>query len=479
MQLPILHGTYTDAGADFRTSYPMNLMPVPKSTGISQGYLRTAEGMVEFANSIYSGASDRGAINWNGICYRVIGEWLTRVNANGTIDYLGKVIDDGKPVVMVNSFDTLAIASGGRLYYWPYLGGLTYVTDTDLGLALDVVWIAGYFMTTDGANLIVTDLNDKFSVNPLKYGSSEVLPDPINSLLVIRNEVAAINRYSTEYFQNVGGSGFPFQRIEGAMIPKGSIGRDASCYYLDTFAFVGGGQNEGLSVWLAGMGRADKIATAEIERLLQDYTEAELASIAVESRADKLHQLLYIHLPDKTLLYDHAASQELGVPAWTVHTSGAGGDQAYRARNFVRAYDKWLFGDAQSLKIGYLTTQDARQFGESVPWQFDTMFAYAEGRGAIIHELELVRLPGRETISPASPPASAATTISVSWSDDGLNWSMPRFGGSATPGARHKRAVWRKIGRMSHYRTFRFRGMNNPYPDAFARLEAQVEPLAV
>ena len=128
------------------------------------------------------------------------------------------------------------------------------MTDVDLGYVLDVVWIAGYFMTTDGANLIVTDLNDLFSVNPLKYGSSEVLPDPINSLLVIRNEVYAVNRYSVEVFQNVGGSLFPFRRIDGAMIPKGSIARDASCYFLDSFAFIGGGQNEGLSVWLGTMG---------------------------------------------------------------------------------------------------------------------------------------------------------------------------------------------------------------------------------
>jgi hypothetical protein len=31
---------------------------------------------------------------------------------------------------------------------------------------------------------------------------------------------------------------------------------------------------------------------------------------------------------------------------------------------------------------------------------------------------------------------------------------------------------------MSHYRTLRLRGIGNPYPDAFARLEAVVEGLA-
>lgn len=476
-QIPILQGIFTDAGADFRTSLPMNLMAVPKTTGISAGYLRTSEGMIEFADSIYSGASDRGGINWNGVCYRVIGEWLTRVNADGSIDYLGQVDDDARRVVIVNSFDRLAIASAGKLYYWPINGGTSFVTDVDLGYVLDVVWIAGYFMTTDGANLIVTDLNDPFSVNPLKYGSSEVLPDPINSLLVIRNEVYAVNRYSVEVFQNVGGSLFPFRRIDGAMIPKGSIARDASCYFLDSFAFIGGGQNEGLSVWLGTMGGADKLATAEVERILQDYTEAQLQSVFMESRMDRMHALLYIHLPDKTLVYDHAASLDIGTPIWTVQTSGANGDQAYRARGFVRAYDKWLFGDNQSLRIGYLSTGDARQFGETVPWQFDTLFAYNEGRGAIVHSLELVRLPGRETLSNQSPPATVETGIAVSWSDDGITYSQPRFGGKAKPGERAARATWRQLGRMSHYRSFRFRGMNNPYPDAFARLEAEFEPL--
>ncbi len=478
MQIPILSGIFTDNGADFRTSYPRNMMAVPKTTGISQGYLRTTEGMIEFANSIYSGASYRGSINWNGICYRVIGEWLTRVNENGSIDYLGQVENDGRRGVMVNSFDSLAIASAGRLYYYPVGGGTSFVTDPDLGEVLDVVWIAGYFMTTDGENLIVTELNDKFAVNPLKYGSSEVLPDPINSLLVIRNEAYAINRYSVEVFQNVGGSGFPFQRIEGAMIPRGSIGRDASCYYLDSFAFVGSGQNEGLSVWLAGNGGAAKIATAEVERILQGYTEAELETVAVESRMDKVHELLYVHLPDRTLIYDNAATREVGAPVWTEQYSGTDFDKPYRARNFVRAYGKWLFGDTQSLKIGYLTTEDARQFGEAVPWQFDTAFAYNEGNSAIVHELELVRLPGRAAVSPYGVAPTTATTLALSWTDDGITWSMPRFAGAAKPGQRDHRAAWRKCGRMRHYRGFRVRGMGNPYPDAFARLEAIIEPLA-
>jgi hypothetical protein len=65
MQIPILNGIYADAAPDFRTSYPKNLVPVPKQTGISAGYLRPADGVVEAGTGPGVG---RGGINWNGVC---------------------------------------------------------------------------------------------------------------------------------------------------------------------------------------------------------------------------------------------------------------------------------------------------------------------------------------------------------------------------------------------------------------------------
>ena len=76
-------------------------------------------------------------------------------------------------------------------------------------------------MLTDGEFLIVTELNDPFSVSPLKYGSSEADPDPVKAILKLRNEPYALNRYTIEVFDNVGGEGFPFQRIEGAQTQTG------------------------------------------------------------------------------------------------------------------------------------------------------------------------------------------------------------------------------------------------------------------
>lgn len=102
------------------------------------------------------------------------------------------------------SFDYLAINSSPYLYLYSPEKGLKQVTDGDLGKVKDVVWIDGYFMSTDGEFLVVTELTDPFAVNPLKYGSSEADPDPINALFKLRNEVYALNRYTIEVFDNVG-----------------------------------------------------------------------------------------------------------------------------------------------------------------------------------------------------------------------------------------------------------------------------------
>ena len=86
MQIPILNGIYTDQSPDFRVAYPRNLMPVPKQSGISAGYLRPADGIV--SNGTGPGAS-RGGINWNGVCYRVMGTKLVSIASDGTTTVLG------------------------------------------------------------------------------------------------------------------------------------------------------------------------------------------------------------------------------------------------------------------------------------------------------------------------------------------------------------------------------------------------------
>jgi hypothetical protein len=467
MQIPILNGIYTDNTPELRTSYPVNLVPVPKQSGISNGFLRPGDGIV--SNGTGPGI-DRGGINWQGSLYRVMGTKLVEINSTGTVTILGDVGGPTDQLVTFDySFDQLAIASGGRLYYWNGTT-LTQVTDPDLGTVLDVVWVDGYFMTTDGEFLIVTELTDPTQINPLKYGSSEVDPDPVVALLKLRNEVYALNRNTIEVFDNVGGNLFPFARIDGAQLQKGVVGTQACCVFIERIAFLGSGRNEAPGIYIGAAATNQKVSTQEIDNILLGYTETQLSLVKLEARNDKNHQHLYVHLPDRTLVYDASASEALQTPVWFTLVTTLDGYAQYRARNMVWVYDKWMVGDPQSANIGYLVQDIGSHWGQQVRWEFGTMIVYNESNGALFNELELVSLTG-------SVALGKNPQISTSYSVDGKAYSQERFISVGTIGNTKKRLAWFQQGHMRNWRIQRFRGDSDAHV-SYVRLEAQIEALA-
>lgn len=464
MQIPVMNGIYADESADFRTSYPRNMIPVPKDQGISKGYLRPAYGVEQVGTGPGIG---RGGINWKGELYRVLGTKLVRIDASGNVTVLGDVGGSG-PVTMDYSFDRLMVASGGALYYWDG-SALTKVTDPDLGTVVDLKWIAGYTMTTDGTSLIVTELNDPTSVNPLKYGSAESDPDPIMAIDELRNEAYAIGRYTIEVFQNVGGQFFPFQVIEGAQIPKGAIGTHAYCSIGNTFVFLGSGRGEAPAVYAMVPGDTQKLSTREIDRILQGYSEEQLSRAVIECIVEGSHQFVFIHLPDQCLVYDTMASKDVGEHVWFPLDSGVGSKSTYRARDFVWCYDQWNCDDPTSSAIGVLTDEVSTHYGQTIGWEFGTQILYNAGNGAIIHELELACLPGRV-------PLGADPVVWTSYSLDGETWSREVPTSAGKQGERTKRIAWRRQGKMLNWRIQKFRGTSDAHL-AVARLEAAIEPL--
>lgn len=467
MKIPILSGIFTDNDPSVRTAYPLNYIPVAKQSGVNDSYLRPADGITAFGDGP---GADRGAINWNRGCYRVMGDQLVFVQSSGIVTNIGSVEGADALVSMDYSFDLLAIWSNNKLWY--YDGStITQVTDPNLGSVIDGIWIDGYFLSTDGEFIFNTTLADPTVVNALSYASSEIDPDPIVALLKLRNEAYALNRYTIEIFNNVGGSGFPFQRKEGAQIQKGCVGTHACCVYLESIAFVGSGRNEQPSVYLGRNSVANKVSTREIDDILSGYTENELKLIKVEARNDRSSQLLYIHLPNETLVYDGVASQMLGAPVWCRLSSSVDGTGQYLGYNMVYVYDKWIVGDPTGSRVGVLDNSISSHWDTKVRWEISTQMIYNESRGAIFHELELVTLPGR--IALGDDPR-----LSTSYSVDGIVWSQDDYINAGKIGERTKRIQWRRQGNMSNFRIQRFRGDSDAHL-SFLRLEAKLEPLYV
>jgi hypothetical protein len=239
---------------------------------------------------------------------------------------------------------------------------------------------------------------------------------------------------------------------------------------LERIAFLGGGRNEAPGIYIGAAATTQKISTQEIDNLLLTYTEAQLVRVKLEARNDKNHQHLYVHLPDRTVVYDASASEALGDQVWFTLTSTVVDFNQYRARNLVWCYDKWLVGDPRSNAIGYLVQDTGHHWGQQVRWEFGTLIAYNEGNGAIFNRLELVSLTG-------SVALGTNPQISTSYSVNGLSWSQDRSVAVGTIGNTAKRLAWFQQGHMRNWRIQRFRGDSDAHI-SFARLEAQIEALA-
>lgn len=456
MQIPLLSGVIAGSAAEFIQRPPLNLEAVPVDSKINKGQLRAAAGAISKATGP---GEDRGGIVWNGTHYRVMGTKLITVGADWSITTLGDV-GEGKRCRLDYSFDRLIIVSGERLYYFDGTV-LAQVTDEDLGVVVDAMWIDGYTMTTDGTYVLVTELNDPTSVQPLKYGSAESDPDPVTGLLRYREEAYVLGRYTIQTFRNVGGTGFPFATVKGGTIPFGCIGPFAKCLLGDGFAFVGSARDEALNVYVGGQGSARAFGSKALCKALSAVEDQ--TAIELEARGYGAEQRLLIHLPTESWCFLVNASQAFGEPVWY---RLEGSDGAYCLRNSVEVDGVRIVACPFSGKLGELTETDARHFGNDVPWQFEVGMLANDGLPFVMDSVELIGLPGR---------GQGSGSIFLSMTRDGETWTGERAL-TVNIGERTKRLQWRPHCRISNYMGLRFRGAGAALP-GIAAVEVKARPL--
>lgn len=451
MQIPIMAGMTARDGV-FAADYPVNLEPRAKVSGLSQGQLITTRGTVPFATGLGIG---RGGINWNDSLYRVSGSRLIRVASDGTVTNIGDVGSDGRPCGFDYSFERLAIRSAGKLFYYDGTA-LVEVTDPDLGTVVDMLWMQGYFVTTDGEFVVVTELLDPTKVEPLKYGSAEQDPDPVTGLIKMREELYALGRHSTQVFQLVGGLNFPFAVIQGATIPYGCISASAKCLVGgNTFAFVGGARGEPLGLFVAAGGAAQRISNIEIETILaaERYPE----QIELEARSFGEESYVLMHLADRTIGVALQASKVAEDGAWFILDSNG----PYRPRHAVWCYGKHIVDDLTGPAIAELSAASVAHFDTVPDWRFSSALMFNEGDPFQIHDVEL---SGQFPLD--------GCTVFFSMTRDAAVWSNEIA--RVLTGRRDERVVWRPGLRVRTLTGFRWRGTGRV---AISRADARGEAL--
>jgi hypothetical protein len=219
-----------DIGTGF---YQSSALPLANQRCVN-AFVEVTQAQTPFQNSVFgtpgitqiTSLSDsrddfcRGAATKEGLPYFVSGQSIYRVDR--TIDALGNEV-----ITNVN-LGTIEGTERGKGYIVNENSTpvVQEITDTDFtstnGAPQFVVYIDGYFVvTTDAKKFIVSGINDGLSWSALDFGAALVDPDNIVAPFVFRNDLYVAGSQTIESFENIGGAGFPFQRINGFVIPKG------------------------------------------------------------------------------------------------------------------------------------------------------------------------------------------------------------------------------------------------------------------
>lgn len=448
-QLTFIKGDKVSSGTDYRDALPINMYAVERQILGSAGYMLSHPGLTLFANGI---GVDRGGY-WNernAIHYRVSGSELIGLNTDGSMTQFG-AIPGNKRASMAHSFNTQAIVADGRL--WLHGGSsLNEVTDPNLGNPIDITWIDGYYFMTDGEFIYHTDISDETSIDPLKFATAEFSPDP--TLAVDKtsdNQVVVFGRYSTEYFINRATDNFAFQRVQGKAIKAGVVGTHCETELEGRFYILGGGREEAPSIHVISAGGYKSIATREVDKLISEYTEIQLADAVLETRVEDRNKFILVRLPNHTLIYNATIAERMGRDvAWSIVKSDILGDTKWRGVNGV--YDpriaEWVYGDNLSGNIGKLDNAVATQYGNAVESIIYTPIVKLEN--ASIDEIEVDTIPGHQV-------NTDDVTCAVSITYDGVTFSKEWWALYGQKSRYNTRFIVRRLGDVSDNIGFKIR----------------------
>jgi hypothetical protein len=383
--IPLGFSHYQTDSLPFSAQRCVNWMPVvAEGDALNGRRLSQPPGLNQFANT--QGGADRGCWVMSGVLYAVSGTKLYRIDSDGTSTEIGGVGGFGRVSMADNGQFLVIVVPGGNAYAYDNVAeSLNRITDTDFRPSNTVVYKDGYFVfsSSDGAVFFNSALNNPFDFDALDFGTAEINPDKVVALHVNHNELFVCGEETIELFQNVGGAGFPFQRIPSAYIQKGVYAKFSLIEFDNTFCFVGGGKNEKASIWkVSGSSSAVRISTESIDSEIQKFTRDEISNCFATTMSFKGQFLALFTfeseiIPSRTFVYNATASAISGGSVWFEFQSGLV-DNRFRVSSITSAYGKLLAGDQHSGIIGEFDDSTLTYYGDPI-YRESTSMPFSQG----------------------------------------------------------------------------------------------------
>jgi len=480
MKTPILGSSYVARSVNAADARMVNLFPeiVPEA-GKEPAFLQRAPGL-KLLNTIGVGPI-RGlwAFSSNdGVAFVVSGNELYKINNTYTATLLGTVSGAG-PVSMADNGTQLFIAANGPSYIYNNTTGVFgAITDPDFPGAVTVCYLDGYFVFNQPNSQLmwVTAILDGTNINALDFASTEGSPDGLIAVASNFREVWAFGTNSIEVWYDVGGTGFPLQRIQGAFNELGCAA-PYSVAKMDNGLFWLGRDRRGQGIVYRANGYAGvRISTHAVEWQIQQYADMSDAIGYTYQQDGHSFYVLIFPSANTTWVYD-AATQ-----AWHERAGFVDGQFTRHQSNCQMAFqNKIVVGDFQNGNIYAFDLDNYSDNGQIQKW-LRSWRALPQGTNNLHrtaqHSLQLdaqtgaylpdvnVDITGTDDVFIVSEASAFLLTesdiylidqvgqninpqpsVMLRWSDDGGHtWSNEHWKGMGAVGQYFYRTIWRRLG---------------------------------
>jgi len=482
MKTPILGSTYVARSVNAADARMVNLFPeiVPEA-GKEPAFLQRAPGL-KLLNTVGTGPV-RGLWAFSSsdsTAFVVSGTELYKITTSYVPTLIGTVAGTG-PVSLADNGTQLFIAANGPSYIYNNTTSVfSAITDPDFPGAVTVCYLDGYFVFNQPNSQLmwVTAILDGTNIDALDFASTEGSPDGLIAVASNFREVWAFGTNSIEVWYDVGGTGFPLQRIQGAFNELGCAA-PYSVAKMDNGLFWLGRDRRGQGIVYRANGYAGvRISTHAVEWQIQQYADMSDAIGYTYQQDGHSFYVLIFPSANTTWVYD-AATQ-----AWHERAGFVDGQFTRHQSNCQMAFqNKIVVGDFQNGNIYAFDLDNYTDNGSIQKW-LRSWRALPQGTNNLHrtaqHSLQLdaqtgAYLPGPFDVVDASSPipiyllsesgaflitesgnrlivetgafVSPQPSVMLRWSDDGGHtWSNEHWKYMGAVGQYFYRTIWRRLG---------------------------------
>lgn len=332
----------------------------------------STEGLELF--STISGSPVRGlyvATNDDTKLYVVAGDKVYRVLTDGTATQYTTTLDTNQGMVEFSDNGTQITITDGASGYVITIAtalpnGLAKIADANFPGGGSNCQIYGYTIVAkpDDEQVNSSDLNDSTAWNALNFASAEGIPDNLRRVVEFSQKIYMFGIISTEIWYYDGGTGFPFERWEGAVLNFGLAAKqslaknDQAMYFL---ARTRASEGERVIVEVRGT-QAQIVSSQGINELLATLTNTANAEGFAYMREGHSFYELTFPSDDITIVYDAKEGM------WHERRSRDANDNEIRHRARCYAYFNGfhMVGDFETGKVYKLKSDVYTEDGETI-----------------------------------------------------------------------------------------------------------------